>query len=156
MRLETRVLAIASECQTACGKRRQSCKQPTSSHILVFTVVLEAGGEIMPTEFYLGAVAVVILLALLASFFRGWMAPRRRVLRKSSDADQLVTQLSRIADALEKLAAQSGASPLRVEETPALPLQKIPEKTLQAVTTEQQGKTAEPTKPHVSLSMFGR
>jgi hypothetical protein len=110
----------------------------------------------MPTEFYLGAVAVVILIVLLASLFRGSMVPRRRVSRKGSDTDQLVRQLSRIADALEKLAGQSGTSPARVEEPSTLPLQKSPEKTPQPASTEPQAKTAEPAKPHVSLSMFGR
>jgi hypothetical protein len=133
--------------------RCQGCTSPTSSHIIRKTA---ARGEIMPTEFYLGAVAVVILIALLASLFRGSMVPRRRVSHNGSDTGQLVRQLSRIADALEKLTGQSGASPARVEEPSALPSQKSPEKTPPPASAEPQAQTAEPAKPHVSLSMFGR
>jgi hypothetical protein len=110
----------------------------------------------MPTEFYLGAVAVAILIVLLASLFRGATVPRRRVSRKGSDTDQLVRQLSRIADALEKVAGQSEASPARVEEPSTLPFEKSPEEPPPPASTGPQAKTAEPTKPHVSLSMFGR
>jgi hypothetical protein len=122
----------------------------------------------MPPELYLGAIAVAVLLALIVSLL--W--PRtvsRRVSRKGADTDQLVIQLSRIADSLEKLVIRLGASAPRVEETPApVPLssQKVfapeaptPEKPPQAEVAavgDQQAPPAKPREAHVSLSMFGR
>lgn len=103
----------------------------------------------MPFEYYLGAAVAVILLVLFASLFRRGLAPRH-VLHKSSGTDQLANQLSRIADALETLVVHLGAAPPRVEQ-PSVPLQKASEPS-----GTDQGKSAEPTKPHVSLSMFGR
>jgi membrane protein implicated in regulation of membrane protease activity len=103
----------------------------------------------MPTEYYLGAAVAVILVVLLTSLVRRWLA-RRQVLHNSNGIDQLTNQLSRIADALETLVVRLGASPLRAEQ-PSAPLQKASEPS-----GSDQGKSAEPTKPHVSLSMFGR
>jgi hypothetical protein len=114
----------------------------------------------MPPEIYLGAAVGVIILVLLASLFRP-RSTKRRVVQESSRADQVAIQLSRIADALEKLVIHLRASSPHVEQEPAPspphveqppePLQKASE----PGSTEQE-KSGEPTKPHVNLSMFGR
>jgi len=130
----------------------------------------------MPPELYLGAVAVVILIVLLASMFRRKGTPRRSA-PKAVDTDQLVRQLSRIADALEKLVVQSQTLPALLEEPAPPPQQKVPERVAERVpdaapekvpqpagaapivNKEEQSKKEEPAKPkepHVSLSMFGR
>ena len=103
----------------------------------------------MPPEYYLGAAVAVILLVLFGSLLRRWLA-RRQALHNSNDIDQLTNQLSRIADALETLVVHFGASPLRAEQ-PSTPLQKTSEPS-----SSDPGKSAEPTKSHISLSMFGR
>lgn len=103
----------------------------------------------MPPEYYLGAAVAVILLVLLGALLRRRHAARQ-VFDKSSGTDQLASQLSRIADSLEKLVAHLGTSPPRVEQ-PSIPLQKPPEPSA----TDQE-KSGEPKPQHVSLSMFGR
>ena len=102
----------------------------------------------MPLDYYLGAAVALILVVLLASLFRRWLGRRRQTLHNS--ADQLTNQLSRIADALDKIVVHLGASPPSVAQ-PLAPLQKPSESS-----GSDQGKSAEPTKPHISLSMFGR
>ena len=104
----------------------------------------------MPPEYYLGAAVAVVLLVLLGGLLR-----RRRATRQVLDenTDQLVSQLSRIADSLEKLVAHLGTSPPRVEE-PSIPLQR-PLAPPEPSATNQE-KSGEPKPQHVSLSMFGR
>lgn len=130
----------------------------------------------MPPELYLGAVAVVILIVLIASMFRRGAVPRRAA-HKAVDTDQLVRHLSRIADALERLTSQSQASPSLAEQPPFAPRQKVPERVPEMVPeTVAQADTegrldgkeeppsqlvdkeepSKPKQPHVSLSMFGR
>jgi len=116
----------------------------------------------MPPEYYLGAAVAVILLVLLASFLKGKRVARR-ALEQGSSSDELTNQLSRIADALEAIAAHHGASPSQVEQKTA-PLEKAPE----ASAPEPEPAVSQPsgadqensgeTKKHhyVSLSMFGR
>lgn len=113
----------------------------------------------MPPELYFGAVVGVIILVLLASLFRR-RPVRQRTVQKNSDTEQVAIQLSRIADALEKLVAHFGAAPLKVEPSPALtnPRAEPPSAPLQK-SSEPSGteeKSDEPSKPHVNLSMFGR
>jgi hypothetical protein len=103
----------------------------------------------MLPEYYLGAAVAVILLVLLAALLRHRRATQQ-VLDKSGGTEQLASQLSRIADALETLVAHLGASSPRVEQ-PSTPLQKPSEP---SVTNQE--KSGEPKKQHVSLSMFGR
>lgn len=105
----------------------------------------------MPPEYYLGAAVAVILLVLLGVLLRRGRATRQ-VLDKSS-TDQLASQLSRIADSLEKLVAHLGTSPPRLEE-PSIPLQKPPEPPEPSAANPE--KSGEPKHQHVSLSMFGR
>ena len=64
----------------------------------------------MPPEYYLGAAVAVILLVLLGSFLKGKRVGRRE-LDKGSGRDELTNQLSRIADALEAIAAHWRALP---------------------------------------------
>jgi hypothetical protein len=98
----------------------------------------------MPLEYYLGAAVALILLVLLASLFRRWLG------RRHNSTDQLTNQLSRIADALEKMVVHLGASP------PAIAQSSPPPREASNPSDSEQGKSAEPTKSHVSLSMFGR
>lgn len=107
----------------------------------------------MPPEYYLGISVAVILLVLLGSLIRG----RRTVQSdKNSDTYQLAHQLSRIADALEKLVVHLGSSPLPVKQPPA-PVEKPSEqKAPEPSQTEVVVKSDESTKQHVVLSMFGR
>jgi hypothetical protein len=119
----------------------------------------------MPLEYYFGLAVAVVLLVLLISLVRG-RRTTRRVSDKSEDTSQLTHQLSRIADALEKLVVQSEASPLQPKPVPA-PLQKPSEERVPQPTVSQPtpvpeptpaevAKSSEPAKPHVVLSMFGR
>lgn len=108
----------------------------------------------MPLEFYLGAVAAAILLVLLASLFRRRMV-RGGVGRTRSETEQLVQQLSRIADALERFVAHFDASSPRAEP-PLVSPQKALEKTPAVDSTDRQDHPSKPTEPHITLSMFGR
>lgn len=103
----------------------------------------------MPPEYYLGAAVAVVILVLLASFFRRGTS-RRRISSQSSDATQLVSQLSRIADALEKLVIHTGSSSPTVDP-PSAPLAKMPE-----TKPADEVKDSESPKKHVTMSMFGR
>lgn len=119
----------------------------------------------MPPEYYLGAAVAVILLVLLGSFLKRKRVGRREF-DKGNGRDELTNQLSRIADALEAIAAHWQALPSAVEQK-AAPLEKAPEpstpepsasepSTPEPVGTEQES-SGEPKKHHyVSLSMFGR
>lgn len=119
----------------------------------------------MPPEYYLGAAVAVILLVLLGSFLKGKRAGRRE-LDKSSGRDELTKQLSRIAEAMEAIAAHLRASPSPVAQK-AVPLEKAPEPSApeptvsepsasESVSTDQEN-SGEPKKHHyVTLSMFGR
>ena len=114
----------------------------------------------MPLEYYFGLAVAVVLLILLVSLVRGRQTAQR-VSDKTEGTPQLTHQLSRIADALEKLAAQSETSPLPLKQAPA-PLPKPSEEKapqpppVPAPTPVEVAKSSEPAKPHVVLSMFGR
>src|SRR5215469_6957635 len=122
----------------------------------------------MPTEFYIAAAVGMIVLVVLGSLFRRKPKKRRVVQMGVSSTDQATIQLSRIADALERVVVQLEASPsslqqpsklsptlndLRVNKTPAPPPEQVP-KAPEPSTEQRNG--GEPTKPHVNLSMFGR
>jgi len=114
----------------------------------------------MPPEYYLGAAVAVILLVLLGSFLKG-KGVGRRELDSSRGRDELTNQLSRIADALEAIAAHWRALPSPVEQKAAL-LEKAPKPSApdpsvsESVGTDQEN-SEEPKKHHyVRLSMFGR
>ena len=141
----------------------------------------------MAPEYYLGAAVAVVLLILLGSMLRRSLARRHvvyttnSVVQSSNNNDQLVNQLSRIADSLELLVTHWGAvrprieqpsvqvqrvSETRVEQAP-VPLQRAPEPSIEQpppVPAEkpsepdaaEQEKIAEQRKPRVTLSMFGR
>src|SRR6516225_8442124 len=70
----------------------------------------------MPLEYYLGITVAVVIVVLLVSMMRGKRATRRG-LDKNRDTDQLVRQLSRIADALETLLPYLKASPPQVVQS---------------------------------------
>ena len=76
----------------------------------------------MPTEYYVGIAIALIVIFLLALILK----PRRRMRpvlqQKTIDPDQLVKQLSRIADSLEILVARFGPSPA-AEKPPAVTAQ---------------------------------
>jgi hypothetical protein len=109
----------------------------------------------MPPEYYLGAAVAVILLVLLGSFLKGKRVGRRE-LDKGSGRNDLTNQLSRIAEALEAIAAHLRASPSPVEQK-AAPLEKAPEPIAPEPAGTDQENSGEPKKHHyVSLSMFGR
>jgi hypothetical protein len=120
----------------------------------------------MPPEYYIGIAIAAILVVLLGMFLQRWLGTRFVVLHKSSGTDQLANQLSRIADSLEKLVVQSGASQVlerKVAEQPAIekaavaarkapePAQNPPEPN-----ASEPPKTEKPAEHHVSFSMFGR
>jgi len=114
----------------------------------------------MPPEYYLGAAVAVILLVLLASFLKGKRAARS-VLDNSSGRDELTNQLSRIADALETIAAHLRVSPPPVEPKAApleeAPQPKVSEPSVSEPVAADQENSGETKKHHyVSLSMFGR
>lgn len=79
----------------------------------------------MPPEYYLGAGVAVILLVLLVSLARGKGA-KRPVAEKSIGTDQLAEQLSRIANALEKLAGRPEAPAPQTNQAPAQPIEAAP------------------------------
>src|SRR5579864_8242848 len=103
----------------------------------------------MPPEYYLGAAVGIVILGLLASFFRSG-ASRRRIPDQSIDTAQLVSQLSRIADSLEKLVVHLGASPSSVGQ-PTVPPAHMPE-----TPASDDAKGPESPERHVRMSMFGR
>jgi len=70
----------------------------------------------MPLEYYLGITVAVVIVVLLVSMMRGKRATRRG-LDKNRDTDQLVRQLSRIADALETLLPYLKASPPQIVQS---------------------------------------
>jgi hypothetical protein len=112
----------------------------------------------MPPELFLGAAAVLILLVLFGSLFRGNRA-KRRILHKSSQKDDLTNQLTRIADALEAIVGHLRASPPHVVAPPAPSSEKMSEQTAADTTGADQGKAeADESKRHhyVKFSMFGR
>jgi len=137
----------------------------------------------MPLEYYLGITVAVVIVVLLASMMRGKRATRRG-LDKNRDTDQLVRQLSRIADALETLLPYLKASPPVVQSAPPQvvqparpqvmesapppsskeprpseerPSEKEPsEKMVPEPAGAEPVKSSEPRKQHVVLSMFGR
>ena len=138
----------------------------------------------MPLEYYLGITVAVVIVVLLVSMMRGKRATRRG-LDKNRDTDQLVRQLSRIADALETLLPYLKASPPQIvqpappqvveparpqvmesapppsskEPKPSeeRPSEKEPsEKIVPEPAGAQPVKSSEPRKQHVVLSMFGR
>ena len=129
----------------------------------------------MPPEYYLGAAVAVILLVLLGSFLRGKRVGRRE-LDRGSGKDELTNQLSRIADALEVIAAHWRALPSPVEQKaaslekapkpsvpepsasePSMPEPSASEPTAPEPVGTDQENSGEPKKHHyVSLSMFGR
>ena len=113
----------------------------------------------MPPEYFLGAAVAIVIVVLVASFFRSG-ASRRRVPDQSVDTAQLVRQLSRIADSLEKLVVRLGASPPQVEqrsaEQPAAPLPTTPEPKTPEPTATAPEKNDQPSERRVKLSMFGR
>lgn len=108
----------------------------------------------IPPELYLGVAVLAILIVLLFAVF-GRKTTRRDGLRPHSDTEQLLGQLTRIADALEKLVVHFGALSPRVEQ-PLVPQQKTNEKTPQAENKDQEVNPSKPGASHVSLSMFGR
>jgi hypothetical protein len=108
----------------------------------------------MPPEYYVGIAIAAVLVVLLGMFLQRWLGTRFVVLHKSSGTDQLATQLSRIADSLEKLVVHIGASPAAEKlpvEKPSIPLQSPPQPS-----EAEQKKVDQTAERHVSLSMFGR
>src|SRR5215469_17028951 len=65
----------------------------------------------MPTEFYIPAAVGIIILVLLVSLFRRKPKKRRVIQMGVSSSDQATIQLSRIADALERVVVHLEASP---------------------------------------------
>ena len=118
----------------------------------------------MPLDIYLGAAVGVIILVLLASLFRRRPAPRR-ALQKSTGTDQLTIQLSRVADALERITLHLEGSPPRIQP-PAEPSPRVepprveqppePGRNVAEQSATEDGKNEDPAKPRVNLSMFGR
>jgi hypothetical protein len=119
----------------------------------------------MPPEYYLGAAVAVILLVLLGSFLKGKRVGRREF-DKGNGKDELTNQLSRIADALEAIAAHWQALPFPVEQK-AAPLEKAPAPSApepsasepnapEPVDTDQENGGEPKKHRYVSLSMFGR
>lgn len=77
----------------------------------------------IPPEPYLALAVVAIVIVLSFALF-GRKKAGRRGSRGRVESDQLVEQLTRIADALEKLVPRLEAATLRVEEAPvAVPLE---------------------------------
>jgi len=132
----------------------------------------------MPPEYYFGIFIGLMLIVLLVLLFKPRPGARRAVRRNSNDndKDQLVHQLSRIADSLEKLvghleAAHVEASPL-AEKAAVLPQKALERSDTEEKKIEQpsaseprvnepqveQPSASEPQvkERHVSLSMFGR
>jgi hypothetical protein len=133
----------------------------------------------MPFEAYVvAAVGAIILVLLVSMFIR---RPTARVVQKKRDTDQVVIQLSRIADALEALVNRFGASATRIEKaterpspsveqplpSPPLrssplpsppPAEQHPEPVAEASDSSgtEQTKTNDGSERHVNLSMFGR
>lgn len=64
----------------------------------------------MPIEYYVGIAIALILIALLGLLFKPRRGARPVVQQKQVETDQLVKQLSRIADSLEILVGHLGAS----------------------------------------------
>lgn len=133
----------------------------------------------MPIEYYLGGFVAVVILVLLASMMLGKRSARK-VATTDTIPTELTQQLTRIADSLEALLVQLKASssqtlhpslqaipspeqlqaPTPPETTPRAPVQELQlEKAAEPKAPEPAAapaKSAEPSKHHVVLSMFGR
>ena len=65
----------------------------------------------MPTEYYVGAAIGVIVIVLLGLLLKPRRQTRRVVQQNRIETDQLMAQLSRIADSLDVIVARLGALP---------------------------------------------
>jgi hypothetical protein len=128
----------------------------------------------MPPEYYLGAAVAVIVGILLTSFLTGQRV-KRRSLENGIGSEQLVSQLSRIADSLEAIVAHLRASPLPLAQRSAPlekplaqkppaekvlaerpPAQKPPDERPSEPAVAEPEKSGEQKHHYVTLSMFGR
>ena len=106
----------------------------------------------MSLEYYLGIAIGILVIVLLGLALKGGQRTREVVRHNGNGTDQLVKQLSRIADSLEILVAHLKLSP---------PIEKL-SVSLQNAAVEpsdaDQGKIEQPSasERHINLSMFGR
>ncbi len=128
----------------------------------------------MPTEYYVGIAIGLVVVVLLGLLLKPRRSARPVVQQRSSDTDQLIKQLSRIADSLKKywyslgcfavsrkaLGCKSGSR--EIPPTEMQPMEKqteepsVPPRSASAPSDRDEGKADQPPERHVRLSMFGR